>query len=119
LALVNHHTTMLFVVISLMVLGFGLALFSSPNMNAIMSSVPKKYYGIASGSVGTMRVLGHMLSMGIATLVIALMIGRARITPDLYPALVSSVRIAFVIFACLCTAGTLFSFYRGELRSGN
>jgi EmrB/QacA subfamily drug resistance transporter len=119
LALVNHHTTMLFVVISLMVLGFGFALFSSPNMNAIMSSVPKKYYGIASGSVGTMRVLGHMLSMGIATLVIALMIGRARITPDLYPALVSSVRIAFVIFACLCTAGTLFSFYRGELRSGN
>jgi nitrate/nitrite transporter NarK len=102
-----------------MVLGFGFALFSSPNMNAIMSWVPKKYYGIASGSVGTMRVLGHMLSMGIATLVIALMIGRARITPDLYPALVSSVRIAFVIFACLCAAGTLFSLYRGELRSGN
>ena len=117
LALVNHHTTMRFVVISLMVLGFGFALFSSPNMNAIMSSVPKKYYGIASGSVGTMRVLGHMLSMGIATLVIALMIGRARITPDLYPALISSVRIAFVIFAGLCTAGTLFSLYRGDLRS--
>ena len=85
LALINHHTTLLFIVISLMVLGFGFALFSSPNMNAIMGSVAKKYYGIASGSVGTMRLLGQMLSMGIATLVIALFIGRVPITPDLYP----------------------------------
>jgi EmrB/QacA subfamily drug resistance transporter len=115
LALLSHDTTILFVIISLMVLGFGFALFSSPNMNAIMGSVSKKYYGIASGSVGTMRVLGHMLSMGIATLVIALMIGRARITPDLYPALISSVRIAFVIFACLCAVGTFFSMSTGAI----
>jgi len=119
LALVNHHTTLLFVVISLMVLGFGFALFSSPNMNAIMSSVAKKYYGIASGSVGTMRLLGQMLSMGIATLVIALFIGRTRITPDLYPLLVRSVKITFIIFACLCAIGIFFSFSRGDLRSGD
>ena len=117
LALINHHTTLLFVIISLMVLGLGFALFSSPNMNAIMSSVPQKYYGIASGSVGTMRVLGHMLSMGIATLVFALFIGHARITPELYPLLISSVKTAFVIFSCLCAAGIFFSLSRGELRS--
>ena len=116
LALVNPHTTLLFVVISLLVLGFGFALFSSPNMNAIMGSVSKKYYGIASGSVGTMRLLGQMLSMGIATLVIALFIGRAQITPDLYPALISSVKITFIISACLCAVGTFFSLYRGDLR---
>ena len=72
LALITHNTTLLYIVVSLMVLGFGFALFSSPNMNAIMSSVAKKYYGIASGSVGTMRVLGQVLSMGIATLIFAL-----------------------------------------------
>ena len=119
LALVNHYSTLLFVVISLLVLGFGFALFSSPNMNAIMSSVSKKYYGIASGTVGTMRVLGQMLSMGIATLVIALFIGRVPITPDLYPLLISSIKIAFIISACLCAAGVFFSLYRGDLRSGN
>lgn len=117
LALINQHTTLLFVVISLLVLGFGFALFSSPNMNAIMSSVAKKYYGIASGAVGTMRLLGQMLSMGIATLVIALFIGRSRITPDLYPSLISSVKIVFIISACLCAAGIFFSLYRGDLRS--
>ena len=118
LALINHHTTLVFVVISLLVLGFGFALFSSPNMNAIMSSVSKKYYGIASGTVGTMRVLGQMLSMGIATLVIALYIGHVPITPDLYPLLISSIKIAFIISACLCAAGVFFSLYRGDLRSG-
>ncbi|MEJ2285984.1 MAG: MFS transporter [Desulfobacterales bacterium] len=118
LALVNQQTTLLFVISSLMVLGFGFALFSSPNMNAIMGSVDKKYYGIASGSVGTMRLLGQMLSMGIATLVIALYIGRLRITPDLYPLLISSIKVAFIISACLCAAGIFFSLYRGNLRSG-
>jgi MFS family permease len=119
LALINHHTTLLSIVISLMVLGFGFALFSSPNMNAIMSSVAKRYYGIASGSVGTMRVLGQMLSMGIATLVFALFLGRSQITPDLYPLLIRSVKTAFIISACLCVVGTFFSLYRGELRSGS
>jgi hypothetical protein len=99
-----------------MVLGFGFALFSSPNMNAIMGAVDKKYYGIASGSVGTMRLLGQMLSMGVATLVIALYIGRVRITPDLYPLLISSIKVAFIISACLCAAGIYFSLYRGNLR---
>jgi len=119
LALINQQTTLLFVIGSLMVLGFGFALFSSPNMNAIMGAVDKKYYGIASGSVGTMRLLGQMLSMGIATLVIAFYIGRVRITPDLYPSLISSIKVAFVISACLCAAGIFFSLYRGDLRSGN
>ena len=118
LALINQQTTLLFVIGSLMVLGFGFALFSSPNMNAIMGAVDKKYYGIASGSVGTMRLLGQMLSMGIATLVIAFYIGRVRITPDLYPFLISSIKVAFLISACLCAAGIFFSLYRGNLRSG-
>ena len=117
LALITHNTTLLYIVISLMVLGFGFALFSSPNMNAIMSSVAKKYYGIASGSVGTMRVLGQMLSMGIATLVFALFIGRAEILPELYPALIKSIKIAFIIFSGLCAAGIFFSLSRGDLRS--
>jgi hypothetical protein len=82
-----------------------------------MGSVTKKHYGIASGSVGTMRLLGQMLSMGIATLVIALFIGHVPITPNIYPLLISSIKIAFLISACLCTVGIFFSLYRGEMRS--
>ncbi len=116
LAFVGNNTVLIFIIISLMILGFGFALFSSPNMNAIMGSVDQRYYGIASGSVGTMRLLGQMLSMGIATLIFALFIGRAQITPEYYPALIKSVRVALVVFAGLCGVGIYFSLYRGRLR---
>jgi len=102
-----------------MLLGFGFALFSSPNMNAIMSSVEKKYYGIASGSVGTMRVLGQMLSMGMATLIFAVLLGRVQITPEYYPAFIKSIKIAFFSSTILCIIGTFASFIRGNIRDNN
>jgi EmrB/QacA subfamily drug resistance transporter len=106
-----------FVVACLSTLGFGFALFSSPNMNAIMSSVETRYYGVASGSVATMRLLGQMLSLGMVTLVFALVIGRAQITPELHPAFVASARYALFIFFGLCLLGIYFSFSRGRLRN--
>jgi hypothetical protein len=105
------------IVLSLMIMGFGFALFSSPNMNAIMSSVEARYYGVASGSVGTMRLLGQMLSLAIATLMFALLIGREQITPGQHPAFLMSVRYALFIFFGLCLGAIYFSFSRGRLRS--
>ena len=116
LTFLTRNSALVYIVLSLMILGFGFALFSSPNMNAIMSAVDKRFYGIASGSVGTMRLLGQMFSMGIATLIFALFIGRAQITPEYYPALIASVKAAFIIFSGLCTIGIYFSFARGRLR---
>ena len=60
-----------------MVLGLGYGLFSSPNTNAIMSSVEMKHLGIASGMVATMRSLGQLLSMAIAMFCFAIFIGTA------------------------------------------
>ena len=80
-----------------MLLGLGFALFSSPNMNAIMGSVERRFYGIASGMLGTMRLVGQMLSMGIATLLFALYIGRVEITPELYPQFLTSAQTAFAM----------------------
>jgi EmrB/QacA subfamily drug resistance transporter len=116
LIVLNSHTVLTYIIFSLMILGFGFALFSSPNMNAIMSSVDKRFYGIASASVGTMRLLGQMLSMGIVTLIFALFIGRAQITPQYYPMLIKSMRVAFIVFSCFCVGGIFFSLYRGRLR---
>jgi len=102
-----------------LVLGFGLALFSSPNMNAILGSVDKRFYGIASASVGTMRLLGQMMSMGIVTLIFSLFIGRAQITPQYYPMLMKSIKVMFMISSGLCICGIFFSLYRGRLRPDN
>jgi EmrB/QacA subfamily drug resistance transporter len=117
LVLVSASSTTAAIVLCLMTLGFGFALFSSPNMNAIMGSVEKRYYGIASGSVGTMRLLGQILSMAIATLMFALWIGRTQITVEQHPAFIASVRAALAVFLALCLCGIYFSLSRGQLRN--
>jgi len=113
---IGPDTSISYIVPCLVILGFGYALFSSPNMNAIMSSVEKRYYGIAAGSVATMRLLGQMFSMGIATLILALFIGRVEISPQHYPVFIQCVKTAFGVFTVLCAGGIVLSMARGKLR---
>jgi EmrB/QacA subfamily drug resistance transporter len=115
LCTLSAGTSTAFVVGCLTALGCGFGLFSSPNMNAIMGSVERRHYGIASGSVGTMRLLGQILSMAVATLMFAVFIGRAQITPDQQPAFIHSVRMALFVFSGLCLCGVFFSLSRGRL----
>jgi len=103
-----------FIVASLVCLGLGFGLFSSPNTNAIMSSVEKRHLGIASAALGTMRLSGQMLSAGITMMIFALVMGRAPIQPSVYPQFLRSVRIAFVFYALLCVAGIFASLARGN-----
>jgi EmrB/QacA subfamily drug resistance transporter len=105
------------IVASLMVLGLGYGLFSSPNTNAIMSSVEKQHLGIASGMNATMRSLGQLLSMAIAMFCFSIFIGMVTITPAVYPALMTSVTVAFVVFTILCIIGVGASFVRGTIHS--
>ena len=112
----EQDTSILFIVLNSILIGFGYALFSSPNMNSIMSSVEKKFYGIASAMVGTMRLIGQMMSMAITMVVFALVIGRVEITPEYYFVFLSAVKIAFSIFTGLSFVGIFASYYRGNIR---
>ena len=113
----NADTSLSFILAVLLLLGVGFALFSSPNTNAIMSSVDRRFYGIASGMVGTMRQIGQTLSLGIAALVFALYIGKGQITPELYPMFVRSAHAAFIILTLLCVLGIFASLARGQVRA--
>jgi EmrB/QacA subfamily drug resistance transporter len=119
LSLIEATTSMWFIVGNLVVLGLGFALFSSPNTNAIMSSVEIKFYGVASSMLSTMRLLGQMFSMGIAMMLFALYMGRVEIVPAHYPLLMKSVQVAFLIFGFMCVAGIYASFARGDMRLNN
>ncbi len=112
----SEKTSLGFIVASLVVLGFGFALFSSPNTNAVMSSVEKRFYGVASGTLATMRQIGMTFSMGMAMLLFALYIGRVQITPEYYSLFLRSVNVAFIIFAVLCFGGIFASLARGKIR---
>jgi len=112
----DEKTTLSFIVVNLILIGFGFGLFSSPNTNAVMSSIEKKFYGVASGILGTMRATGNMFSMGIVMLIFSLYIGRTQITPSYYPLFIKSVKSAFIIFTSLCLAGIFASLSRGRMR---
>ncbi len=105
-----------YIIANLTLLGIGFALFSSPNTNAVMSSVEKKFYGIASGTLGTMRLIGQMTSMGIIMLIFAIQIGKVQITPEYYPSFLISMQIIFIIFTTFCFFGIFTSLARGKLR---
>jgi MFS family permease len=112
---IKKTTELPLVICGLVILGLGLAFFSSPNTNAIMSSVEKKFYGVASGTLGTMRLTGQMFSMGIAMLIFALIIGRVQITPEYHPHFLLSIKTIFIIFAVLCFGGIFASLARGKV----
>jgi EmrB/QacA subfamily drug resistance transporter len=116
LTLLDQKTTTPFIMGSLILLGLGFALFSSPNTNAVMGSVEKKFYGVASGTLGTMRATGMMFSMGMVMLIFALYIGPNQITPPYYPLFIKSLKTAFIIFTALCVAGIFASLSRGRVR---
>jgi MFS family permease len=103
------------IVAVLMVIGFGFALFSSPNTNAVMSSIDRRAYGVGSAMLGTMRLTGQMLSMGLVMVVFNLVIGRIQITPEQYPLFLQSVRTLFLLSAVLCGAGVFASLTRGKV----
>jgi len=102
----------------LALIGLGFGFFSSPNTNAVMSSVDRRYYGVASGVLGTMRLTGQTFSMGIMTFILAMYMGQKTFT-TVDPALfLQSMRIGFVLFSVLCLVGTLASLARGKVRTG-
>jgi MFS family permease len=116
LSFISTDTNIAYLIGTLVLLGLGFAFFSSPNTNAVMSSVSKPQYGVASGTLGTMRLVGQMLSMGIAMVIISLFIGHVMITPDVAAQLLTSIHAGFMIFAVLCCFGIYFSLVRGTLR---
>lgn len=108
---VGFFTELPYIIVGQLVLGSGFALFSSPNTNAIMGSVKKRHYGVASATASTMRLTGQVLSFGIVILGFSLLIGKVQITPDTYFNLLGSIRVVFEVFAVICFFGmfaTLF-----------
>lgn len=97
-----------FIIPTLFVLGVGFGFFATPIIHTIMGSVDRRYTGIASANIGTMRLTGQSMSIGLATLVFAVVLGPTPVDQDL-PDLLKAVRITFAIFTALCMIGVAAS----------
>jgi MFS family permease len=116
LGLLDAGTPLHWVGLALAALGVGFGLFSSPNTSAVMGSVERQRYGVASATLATVRLTGQAFSMGIAMLVFAL-VGGGSGSPRAAEAglFLSGIRISFAVFASLCLAGTFASLARGPV----
>lgn len=110
------QTTPIWVIVILLLwVGMGFGLFSSPNMNTIMSSVDRTQYGLASGTAATMRVIGQIVSMTIATLFFAAIFGNQPVETVPADIFTKTIRWGFATFAIISTAGIFFSYNRGKI----
>jgi EmrB/QacA subfamily drug resistance transporter len=116
LTFLTTSTAHVYLFISLLILGLGFGLFSSPNTNSVMSAVDKRYLGTASATLGTMRLTGQMFSMAIAAMSIHIFIGDAPIDAANISRFMQSVRVIFIIFTVLCLLGVFASLARGKKR---
>jgi MFS family permease len=109
LSFLGMDTSRSYIISALAILGFGFGLFSSPNTNMIMSSVDKKFYGVANATVSTMRTTGMMFSMAIATLSVHIYVGKQSINDSNLVNFIHSSNMIFFVFTVLCLIGVFFS----------
>ncbi len=111
----SSSTSLYFIIVVSIILGIGFGTFSSPNMNVIMSSVEKKHLGLASATTNTMRLTGQAISMGITMMVISILVGKIKISPDVLPQFMQSIHVTFIILAILCSIGVYTSWSGGKI----
>ncbi|MCL2208251.1 MAG: MFS transporter [Fibromonadales bacterium] len=98
LVFVGSETPIFAIIAMLLFLGLGVGLFCSPNTKVIMGSVENKFMSQASATVGTMRLTGQALSMGIAIMSVSL-----------FGNFMQSWRFTFAICVALCLVGVYAS----------
>jgi EmrB/QacA subfamily drug resistance transporter len=103
----GNNTSMWYIILALALYGTGIGLFVSPNTNAIMGSVEKRVFAVASATLGTMRTVGMMLSMGITMILFSVYIGQAEITQPYYPQFLTSFHVGFIVFSVLGFGGLI------------
>lgn len=111
---INENTPLWLLIALMCVMGFGFAMFSSPNMNAILSCVDEEEYGIANSIIATMRTYGQSTGMAVLNVVTGMILGSASL--DLAPKhqLMTVVHASFLMFAILCGVGLIFSLIRNR-----
>ncbi len=106
------------VILNLGMIGVGFALFSSPNTNAIMGSVDRSLYGVASSLMNNMRLIGQSVSMAIVSLVMSVLLQDLAIGDAGYVSrLMASIRVLFIVFTMLCVLGVVASLVRGKRKA--
>ncbi|MBP8597747.1 MAG: MFS transporter [Selenomonas sp.] len=108
-----HLRSLWLLIPALVIVGIGFAFFAAPNNNAIMSSVPKKYYGLAASMLSTVRLVGQVVSIAIVTLLLSIDWSWLAETDSI----VRNIELSFLVFTVLSVIGIIPSLSRKKRHS--
>jgi MFS family permease len=113
----DADSPLIHVIVNLAIVGVGFGIFSSPNTNAVMSSVSPGDFGVANSILSTMRSVGQVSSMAIITIVMHFTIGNALIEEAGNAGIMRAFNVTFIVFAVICAAGVLLSLNRRKKKA--
>jgi len=122
--LLNATTPLVQIETLLIVIGLGVGLFSSPNISAVMGSVPPQRRGVASAIRATVFNTGNVISIGLVAYIITTVIpyqvvsgiitgGYSSLSPSESIGFVTGIGHAFIAAAIITFAGMFASSLRG------
>ena len=102
LIFLDANTPIYLIVIAMILQGIGMGMFTTPNTNAIMSSVPPNETPNASAAQSAMRTIGQTMSLGLLTLIFAWIMGSLKLTPQYAGMIVQASQIICLICTIIC-----------------
>ncbi|MBP5785444.1 MAG: MFS transporter, partial [Methanobrevibacter sp.] len=102
LIFLDANTPIWLIVVAMVLQGIGMGLFTSPNTNAIMSSVPPNETPNASAAQSAMRTIGQTMSLGLLTLVFAWIMGSLKLSSQHAAMVVQASQIVCIICTIIC-----------------
>jgi len=114
LVFLGETTSFEVIVVALAILGSGYGLSAASSTQIAVEYVEKRFYGLSSASLNTMRVVGQLMGMGVTLAVLNIFIGKATLNPSNYAQFIEGTKIPFLIFAILCYVSIYGYFIMGE-----
>lgn len=107
----DAQTSMNAILAVLSIMGVGLAMFASPNMNMIMGTVQPNQYGIATAVTGQMRMFGMTFGMVAISIAISSTVGDTVLDTTAFSGFNRAMRLVLQGFFCIGIVGTAVSLF--------
>ena len=109
LSFLDKNTPLYIIILAMALQAFGTGLFSSPNLNAVMSSVDEKDAAFASAGQLATRAIGQSMSLGLLTLVFSWIMGNLELSSIYSNMIVQSSQIIFAVCSIACVFAIITS----------
>lgn len=109
---ISKSSSYLHILSVLVIIGIGFGFFSTPNSTAIMTSIEKRDYGMASSMIATMRTFGMLTSMTLITILLAHYLGDQPVAISTGDGFIATMHSSMIFFTLLSIVGIFCSLAR-------